>query len=92
MFPVLEAPDGCPKSVPWALLAPHEAQAKRNHDQTLERLAQRGGLAAQEMVDIIAGNGWSTTRDENRAVLRVLSIWRQWWYDRTKPGEGSDVG
>lgn len=44
---------GCPRSVPWSLLAPHEAQALANHDQTLERLAQRGGLSPFEMVLVI---------------------------------------
>lgn len=30
-----------PRSVLYALVAGHEAQAQRNHSQTLERLAQR---------------------------------------------------
>lgn len=59
MFPVLFQGDriyiatlkalGCPREVPWSLVAPHEAQAKRNHDQTLQRLAERGGLDPKEM-------------------------------------------
>jgi hypothetical protein len=43
------------------LLAPHEKQAKKNHDQTLERLAQRGGLSFCEMVAIIEGVSWRET-------------------------------
>jgi hypothetical protein len=43
------------ESVPWALLAPHEKQAHTNHGQTLERLAERGGLGIHEMVAIIEG-------------------------------------
>lgn len=43
----------CPRSVPWAMLAPHEEQAHLNHDQTLERLAQRGGLGPEEMVAVL---------------------------------------
>jgi hypothetical protein len=31
-----------PLTVPWDFLAPHEAQAQRNHSQTLKRLAERG--------------------------------------------------
>lgn len=40
---------GCPRSVPWAVVAPHAERAKANHDQTLERLAQRGGLSPGEL-------------------------------------------
>lgn len=43
----------CPRSVPWELLAPHEAQAQSNHSQDLARLAERGGLAPCEMVAVL---------------------------------------
>ncbi len=63
-FPVLmnardrkSFPD-CPRSVPWAMLAPHEEQAKRNHDQGLEVLASRGGLGAGEMVAVLRDVTW----------------------------------
>lgn len=39
--------------VPWSLIAPHEAQALRNHSQTLDRLAERGGLSAAEAVAVL---------------------------------------
>lgn len=40
--------------VPWAMIEPHEAQAKRNHGgQTLRRLAERGGLGAAEAVAVL---------------------------------------
>lgn len=42
-------------TIPWEMIAPHEAQAKRNHDQTLERLAYRGGLSPREAVAVIQG-------------------------------------
>lgn len=43
-----------PVSVPWDLIAPHEAQAMRNHgNQTLRRLAQRGGLDPVEMYAVL---------------------------------------
>jgi hypothetical protein len=45
---------GCPKTVPWSLLAPHEAQARKNHDQSLARLAERGGLDPTEMVALFS--------------------------------------
>lgn len=46
---------GCPRTVPWSFVEPHRAQAKRNHDQTLERLAQRGGLSPAEIVALVTG-------------------------------------
>ena len=36
-------------SVPWLLVATHEAQAMANHGQSLERLAERGGLGPDEL-------------------------------------------
>jgi hypothetical protein len=41
------------QSVPWAMLEPHEDQAQRNHGQSLERLAERGGLGVCEMLFIL---------------------------------------
>lgn len=38
-----------PVSVPWSLLEPHRLQAEKNHGQSIERLAERGGLSPQEM-------------------------------------------
>ena len=49
---------GCPTTVPWALLAPHEERAHRNHDQTLERLAERGGLDPSEIVALVEERKW----------------------------------
>lgn len=44
---------GCPRSVPWAMLAPHKRRAELNHSQTLERLAERGGLSPSEIVCVL---------------------------------------
>ena len=46
-FPVLRPPTGCTDWVPWAAL--DEAWAMRIHNQTLARLAQRGGLCPDEI-------------------------------------------
>lgn len=57
MFPVLGHSDSkgpvCPKEVPWEFVAPHAAQAKKNHYQTLEQLAGRGGLSPTELVALV---------------------------------------
>ena len=51
MFPILNDP--IIKALPWALLKPHEKQAMRNHSQSLNELARRGGLGIQEAYLII---------------------------------------
>jgi hypothetical protein len=56
MFPILDGP-----AIPWFLIAPYEAQAQRNHSQTLERLAERGGLGCAEAIDVMTNQRWSTT-------------------------------
>jgi hypothetical protein len=57
-FPLLRshlpAGHGCPPSVPWELVAPHERRARLNHDQSLERLAERGGLSPGELWCLVA--------------------------------------
>lgn len=46
----------CPRSVPWSVVEPFERRAIRNHDQTLARLAERGGLSPYEL--------WSLVNDQ----------------------------
>jgi hypothetical protein len=64
MFPVLmdsserKKYPNCPHSVPWELVAPHEEQAMRNHDQTLKRLAERGGLDPCELFCVLEDLTW----------------------------------
>ena len=54
-FPILDDRDrNChttttPRAeIPWALIEPHRQRAFDNHDQTLERLSERGGLTPRE--------------------------------------------
>lgn len=73
-FPVLqrtraEIEHGAPESVPWELIAPHEHQAMRNHSQTLERLAQRGGLGVAELWAVLHDVDWQETRTRSTAAL-----------------------
>lgn len=47
------------KSIPWNLIKPFEAQAKKNHGgQSLARLAERGGLSASEALAILEDREW----------------------------------
>lgn len=42
-------------AVPWEMLAPHESRVAKQHYQTLEHLASRGGMSAAEMVAVLEG-------------------------------------
>lgn len=57
MFPIMKWSKGT--SIPWRIIAPHEPQALRNHDQTLQRLAERGGLDPSEAIAVLRGRKWS---------------------------------
>lgn len=55
-FPVLNQQDcrpqlrkTMPRSIPWAFAETFREQAYENHSQTLERLAERGGLSPEEI-------------------------------------------
>ena len=51
--------DDCPESIPWEKLEPHTWQALRNHgQQSLARLAERGGLGPDELVAIFERRPW----------------------------------
>jgi hypothetical protein len=47
-FPIMGGP-----TIPWASIAPYDGQAQRNHSQTLERLAERGGLDVHEALHVM---------------------------------------
>ncbi len=53
MFPLQDGP-----LIPWRIIAIHERQAKANHDQTLERLAERGGLSVREAYYVLRDEKW----------------------------------
>lgn len=57
-----------PRSVPWDFVERFRAQAERNHDQTLERLAERGGLAPEEMWLAAHGHDLDVEVDEQEAI------------------------
>lgn len=51
-FPILfdrKKYPACPAEVPWDFVEPARKQAYENHGQTLERLAERGGLDPGEL-------------------------------------------
>lgn len=58
-FPVLPSfrreTEPCPSSIPWEMIEPCEKQALINHGQSLERLAERQGLAPTEILAVLDG-------------------------------------
>ena len=62
-----------PPDVPWALVARHVVQAQRNHSQTLERLAERGGLGPSELVAVIEDRPWTPMAPE-KAMARLREL------------------
>lgn len=79
-FPVLfSTPKKKSDAIPWEVIAPHEEQAHINHGQSLERLAERGGLSYREMYAVLRnkkfdyenGNKYSDIQYELE-VLRII--------------------
>lgn len=72
--------------IPFAMIERHEAQALRNHGQTLERLAQRGGLAASEAVAIMKGLRWGAVKTAVPTEHYLINMVREW--HAAQPGKG----
>lgn len=72
-FPILKSDEPRRLSIPWDVVAPHQAQAYTNHWQTLERLASRGGLTYDELWSVIYGLPWAKAdADARRARGKAL--------------------
>lgn len=66
-FPIMD--DAEISAVPWEAMERGRAQAHYNHEQTLERLAERGGLDIAEAT--VALRGCKLFSAEWRAVLAL---------------------
>lgn len=64
-----------PRGLPWPIVAPHAAQALRNHGQSLEELAARGGLDPAELVAVLEDRPWALMPTE-AAIERVRYLAR----------------
>jgi hypothetical protein len=71
-FPILHGWGSLPKQVPWSFVEPGRAQAERNHYQTLERLAERGGLSPSELVAVLVGVEWERITKDKDVIERWL--------------------
>lgn len=65
-----------PRSVRWDVVELYRHQAERNHDQTLETLAERGGLAPEELFAAAHGLRVSAIRtiDKQKALDWLYEI------------------
>lgn len=73
MFPILNDP--IIKALPWSVMRPHEKQAQKNHSQTLNRLAQRGGLGIEEAYCVLKDIGWQRGKwNKDRVRIALLQM------------------
>jgi hypothetical protein len=74
-FPVHSTEHDWRKTVPLSLLSDNESRAKRNHSQSLKRLAERGGLGAIEIFAIARDVPYTyaldmeVTKEEAQAII-----------------------
>lgn len=63
-----------PGRIPWSIVEPGRQRAMKNHSQTLERLAERGGLSPGELMCALEDRSLypMPTREESGAYLRAL--------------------
>lgn len=66
-FPVLSKDKLVLSSVPWEIL--NDQWARNNHGQTLQRLADRGGLSFSEMAAIIEKREWCDMTQANALTV-----------------------
>ncbi len=71
-----------PLSVPFGFIAEHAQQCRRNHSQTPQRLAERGGLALKEMIAVIHNMPYERvprmTDDEMAGLIRAfVADWKR---------------
>lgn len=67
-FPILHTRE----SIPWEAIEPHREQAKRNHCQTLERLAERGGLTWREAYFVLSDSPCPSAKCEDVDYRRLV--------------------
>lgn len=64
-------------ALPWPMMEPHEAQAERNHSQSIARLAERGGLSACEACAVLEDRGYRRMHPFE-AHNRLKDLFQEW--------------
>ena len=77
-----------PQSIPFWIVEQHEAQAKRNHRQTVQRLKERQGCSWRELLAILTNRAFQDVpvMSDSAAMVEVVSIvgkadpeWMEGW-------------
>lgn len=68
-FPIL----GGGMDIPWIIVELHDKQVRANHGQSLERIAERGGLGWGEALAVLEDRKYKYI-DEDAARIQVLEI------------------
>lgn len=68
---ILGRPDLLP--FPRSIVEPHDAQCRRNHYQTLDRVNERGGLSPSELVAVLEDRPWRPMESSD-AIRRLTEI------------------
>jgi hypothetical protein len=65
-----------PPSIPFWIVEQHEAQAKRNHYQTVQRLKERQGCSWRELLAILTDRRYQDVPNmsNSAAMVEVVSI------------------
>lgn len=69
-FPILKGNGAC---IDYQLVADHGEQAQKNHYQSVERLAQRGGLSWSEIHAVLHGRSFQKI-DQNTAIIECRAL------------------
>lgn len=69
----------CPRYVPWGLLRLHEAQCMKNHLQTVNVLAERGGLDVSELAAVLDDLPWKQilVSDAVSCITRHVAVFER---------------
>lgn len=88
-FPIMKTGVGGHGTIPWDFIAPHEQQAQKNHRQSLERLAERGGLSWCEALAVVTDKDWKPDRQAKQKLLAEMVKWQAvnspLWFDFPPP-------
>ncbi|WP_292722801.1 hypothetical protein [Mesorhizobium sp.] len=88
MFPILS---GGGQKIDWQLVADHSNQAKKNHYQSVERLAERGGLSWCELYAVLHNKEWEK-KDENEAIIACRALEARYLAALSSPQGGVPEG
>lgn len=68
------------RELPLGFLGFHRSQIEKNHGQTIERLAERGGLSLQEIAVAVAGHDARAVfyMDDIEAIVIIESALSDW--------------